>query len=338
MKSIFLPLLKTERLTLRAFTLDDAKDVQRLAGDKLIADTTLLIPHPYPDGAAELWIETHNELFLRGTDYIFAITDKTTDELIGAIGLTVNSSFRIGELGYWIGVPFWNKGYCTEAVRRLVKFGFEDLELNKIHAHHFINNPASGHVLLKSGMKFEGTLKQHIMKDGKHLDIRTYGILKEEYDESDYSKSDFDNINIEQMDHVELFVPDRLEAAEWYEKVLGLKIVEEYRHWSDNPKGPLMISPDDGNTKIALFTGQPQADKDTAGFYLAAFRTNGSSFLKFLDRLENDLELFNHKGKKVTGKAAADHDKAFSIYFNDPYGNRLELTTYEHEYVRRKLK
>jgi catechol 2,3-dioxygenase-like lactoylglutathione lyase family enzyme len=139
------------------------------------------------------------------------------------------------------------------------------------------------------------------------------------------------------MDHVELFVPDRFEAAEWYEKVLGLRIVDEYLHWSDNPKGPLMISPDDGNTKIALFTGPPQAESDAVGFYLAAFRTNGSSFMKFLERLGNDLELYDHHGKKLTSDAAADHDKAFSIYFSDPYGNRLELTTYEHDYVKRKL-
>ena len=338
MNAIFFPTLNSERLILRAFTIDDAKDVHRLAGDKLIADTTLLIPHPYPDGAAEQWIETHNELFLRGTDYIFAITEKTSAELIGAIGLTVNISIRIGELGYWIGVPFWNKGYCTEAVGKLLEFGFEELKLNKIHAHHFINNPASGHVLLKSGMKLEGTLKQHVMKDGRHLDIRTYGIVKEDYEKSDYGKTGGDGFYIDQMDHVELFVPDRFEAAVWYEKVLGLKIVGDYRHWSENPKGPLMISPDGGNTKIALFTGQPQAEMSISGFYLAAFRTSGSSFMKFLDRIDNDIELYNHNGEKVTSDAVADHDKAFSIYFNDPYGNRLELTTYEHEYVQKKLK
>jgi RimJ/RimL family protein N-acetyltransferase len=192
MNSIYFPILKTERLTLRAFTLEDAKDVQRLAGDKLIADTTLLISHPYPDGEAEIWIGTHNELFLKGTDYIFAITKKENEELIGAIGLNVDVGTKIGELGYWIGVPFWNKGYCTEAVKALLKFGFNELKLHKIHAHHFINNTSSGRVLLKSGMKLEGVLKQHIMKDDNYIDIKTYGILKSEFDQPDLTDTDAD--------------------------------------------------------------------------------------------------------------------------------------------------
>lgn len=175
------PELNTDRLTLRAFSQEDAKNVQRLAGEKLIADTTLLIPHPYADGMSEEWIGTHAELFNKGTDYIFAITSRDTGELIGAIGMTINKKFNSGELGYWVGVPFWNKGYCTEAVNGLLKFGFTELKLNKILAHHFITNPASGKVLMKSGMKLEGTLRQHVRKNGRYLDIKTYGILKSEY-------------------------------------------------------------------------------------------------------------------------------------------------------------
>jgi RimJ/RimL family protein N-acetyltransferase len=182
MDAIFFPTLNSERLTLRAFTLDDAKDVQRLADNKEIAATTLLIPHPYPDGLAEKWISTHDNLFSKGTDYIFAITLNDTGELLGAIGLTVTKKYDIGEIGYWIGVPFWNKGYCTEAVKAVIKYGFNELNLNKIHAHHFIHNPSSGRVLLKSGMKLEGQLRQHIKKDNKYIDIKTYGILKEEYE------------------------------------------------------------------------------------------------------------------------------------------------------------
>jgi catechol 2,3-dioxygenase-like lactoylglutathione lyase family enzyme len=139
-----------------------------------------------------------------------------------------------------------------------------------------------------------------------------------------------------QIDHVELFVPDRREAARWYRDVLGLEVLEDYREWEDDPRGPLMISSDGGTTKLALFTGDPQRQKPTAGFHLVAFRLDAGEFLAFLDRLSS-LALLDHRGRSVTRELAVDHDKAFSLYFSDPWGHRLELTTYEHEPVRAAL-
>ncbi len=70
-----------------------------------------------------------------------------TDELIGAIGLTLSKKYDHAEMGYWIGVPFWGKGYCTEAAKIVLQYGFEELKLNRIFAHHMTNNPASGKVM-----------------------------------------------------------------------------------------------------------------------------------------------------------------------------------------------
>ena len=94
MKAI--PILHTERLTLRPFTLDDAADVQRLAGDKDIASTTCAIPHPYEDGMAEEWINRHVEVFENGSGLNLAITLKDTDisrntKLIGAISIEIDN-------------------------------------------------------------------------------------------------------------------------------------------------------------------------------------------------------------------------------------------------------
>jgi catechol 2,3-dioxygenase-like lactoylglutathione lyase family enzyme len=136
-----------------------------------------------------------------------------------------------------------------------------------------------------------------------------------------------------QIDHVELFVPDRREAAEWYRRVLGLEVVPEYEHWASDPRGPLMISSDGGSTKLALFEGTPQGSRETAGFHLVAFRLDAASFVAFLNRL-TDLELINHRGQRVTAELVADHTAAWSLYFNDPFGHRLELTTYEYEQVK----
>lgn len=148
--------LETERLVLRPFTLADAGDVQRLAGNKAIADTTLNIPHPYEDGMAEAWIATHQPGLDAGELAAFAMTLKSGDALIGAISLKIDMEMQSADMGYWVGEPFWGQGYCTEAARRVVEFGFNDLNLRRIHAMHLERNPASGRVLQKIGMTREG--------------------------------------------------------------------------------------------------------------------------------------------------------------------------------------
>ena len=141
---------------------------------------------------------------------------------------------------------------------------------------------------------------------------------------------------VDQIDHVELFVPDRHQAAEWYREVLGLKVVREYEHWAHDPQGPLMISSDHGSTKLALFQGVPQGLRQTAGFHLVAFRVGAVDFGRFLDRLP-DLGLTDHHRQRVTAGSVIDHVAAYSIYFCDPFGHRLELTTYEYEQAKAVL-
>lgn len=139
-----------------------------------------------------------------------------------------------------------------------------------------------------------------------------------------------------QIDHVELFVPDRHEAAGWYGEVLGLEVVPEYAHWAEDPRGPLMISSDGGGTKLALFTGEPQGERATAGYHLVAFRTDAEGFFAFL-RSAGERGISGQDGRPLSTASARDHGKAFSVYFSDPYGHRLEVTTYEHEAVRDRL-
>jgi len=128
------PAIETERLLIRPFELSDAKDVQCLAGDRAIANTTLNITHPYEDGMAEEWISAHQPMFEAGELSNFAIVLKTTDRLIGAIGLSIVPRFERAELKYWIGRPYWKNGYCTEPGRAVIRYGFSVLNLNRIHA------------------------------------------------------------------------------------------------------------------------------------------------------------------------------------------------------------
>ena len=173
--------LKTSRLLLRPFKLTDAQRVKELAGDKILADTVLNIPYPYKDGMAEQWISTHKPKFESGELVNFAITLNTTKELIGSIGLVVNKRFNHAELGYWIGVKYWNNGYCTEAAKAILELAFNQLDFNKVIAHHITRNPSSGKVMEKIGMKKEGLLKEQIIKWDKYEDIVIYGILKKDW-------------------------------------------------------------------------------------------------------------------------------------------------------------
>ena len=177
MKKILI--LETKRLRLRPFELSDAKEVQRLAGNWAIADMTSNIPHPYKDGMAETWISKHQEWFSQEKGVMLAITQKTNGALIGAISLMNISKGHQAELGYWIGKPFWNQGFCTEAGRAILLYAFTELSLLRVHATHFTRNPASGRVLKKLGMNHEGTRPRHIKKWDTYEDIELYGILKE---------------------------------------------------------------------------------------------------------------------------------------------------------------
>ncbi len=161
--------------------MSDAPRVQLLAGDKAIADTTLNIPHPYKDGIAEQWIGTHEEKFKKGELANFAVILKETNQLIGAIGLVINKRFNRAELGYWIARNYWNKGYATEAAKRILEYGFTERGLHKIHASHLKRNPSSGRIMEKIGMTKEGEFKEHVIKYGKYKDLIIYGITQEEW-------------------------------------------------------------------------------------------------------------------------------------------------------------
>jgi RimJ/RimL family protein N-acetyltransferase len=154
--------------------------VEELASHRLIADTTLNIPHPYPEGGAVDWISSHEDQALNNQSYALAITTKENEELVGSIAIRFER-YNKAELAYWMGVPFWGKGYTSEAALRLVQYGFIERKLNKIFAAAFTRNPASSKVMKKIGMSYEGTFKQHVEKNGHYEDLVYYAILKEEF-------------------------------------------------------------------------------------------------------------------------------------------------------------
>lgn len=178
--------LNTARLVLRPFTLGDAAAVQRLAGALEVASNTLNIPYPYEDGMAEQWIGTHAAQFQEGGIITYAVTLRDQYVIIGAVSLGVTARHRRAELAYWMGQPYWNLGYTTEACAALVEYGFSVLALHRITATHFTRNPASGRVMQKLGMEHEGTLRQHFLKGDGFEDVEVYGLLTEGWRQAQY--------------------------------------------------------------------------------------------------------------------------------------------------------
>ena len=174
------PTLETERLVLRPLTAQDAPALQRLAGRREIADTTISIPHPYSEPQARQWIAGTADLFARGKAAAFGIQLKREGNLVGASGLRdVEAEHSQAELGFWVAVEWWGQGYATEAARAVVGFGFEQLGLNRIYAHHMVRNPASGRVLARIGMKQEGLLRQRVRKWEVFEDVVLMALLRE---------------------------------------------------------------------------------------------------------------------------------------------------------------
>lgn len=171
------PTLETERLRIRPYTEADIPELVPLVGAREVAATTLRIAHPYTDQDAQDFLELAREL-----DKLWlAMTLRADGRQIGGIGLRIEQPHRHAELGYWLGVSYWGHGYATEASREMLRYGFEDLGLQRIFATHFKHNPASGRVLKKIGMRYEGCQREHLLKWGQFVDSELYGILRREW-------------------------------------------------------------------------------------------------------------------------------------------------------------
>jgi RimJ/RimL family protein N-acetyltransferase len=144
-----IPVLETKRLALRAPRLEDAKTVTALANDRRIAENTARIPHPYKIADAESFIAGANK---NSSDAVFLITHGRA--IIGACGITATEDQA--ELGYWLGVAHWGKGYATEALQAVIDYAFTDLEHSALNAGARVTNPASRRVLEKCGFQWTG--------------------------------------------------------------------------------------------------------------------------------------------------------------------------------------
>ncbi len=189
-----LPRLATERLVLRPFALSDGPGVERLAGAREVADTTLTIPHPYPEGGGADWIMTHDDAWKRDRGLTLAIClGPAGDTLVGAISIALFMPHSYGELGYWIAVGSWGQGYATEAAHAVTAYAFTALSLHRVQGRHFTRNPASGRVLQKLGMQLEGIHRDVYSRWDHFEDVAVYGVLAHEWTDKPLRRTESHN-------------------------------------------------------------------------------------------------------------------------------------------------
>jgi RimJ/RimL family protein N-acetyltransferase len=146
-----IPVIETARLILRAPRLEDANAVATLANDRRIAESTLRIPHPYGPADANAFITSANT----GDDETVFLITTPGGRILGACGLA-RLDGEVPEVGYWLGVPFWGKGYATEAARAVIDHAFGDRGHDQLLAGARVSNPASRRVLEKCGFQWTG--------------------------------------------------------------------------------------------------------------------------------------------------------------------------------------
>lgn len=171
--------LETERLLLRRFTISDVQDAYK----NWFSDPDVAM---YMRWDAHANIKQTEEFLLRFISdyekpdfYRWAITFQNSGEVIEAIGFHMEDEYdRVADVSYSLGKAFWGQGIIAEALREVLKFGLLDVGANRIEAFHAINNPASGRVMEKAGMKYEGHLRQKYRSHAGFEDCDLYAIIR----------------------------------------------------------------------------------------------------------------------------------------------------------------
>lgn len=150
------PRIETRRLLLRPPEMRDAPDIARYAGDYDIAKMTMLIPHPYPEPAAEMWILMRRAGWANTSNRHLVIESVDGGAVCGSAGIFRRAPEADWEIGYWIAKPFWGRGLATEAGQALIDYARDELAAPVVTAGHYDDNLASGRVLEKLGFRYTG--------------------------------------------------------------------------------------------------------------------------------------------------------------------------------------
>lgn len=176
-----MPYLETERLNLRKLSMSDAGDVFEYASIPEVSLYVTWTPHR-TIADTKSFLKHMMYLYKKGIPASWGIALKENGKLIGTCGYHWwSAEHSKAELGYVISDKYWNNGYMTEVLKKILGFGFKTMNLERIEARCFVENTASERVMLKCGMKLEGVLRSSLYVKGSFRDFKLYSILKSEY-------------------------------------------------------------------------------------------------------------------------------------------------------------
>jgi [ribosomal protein S5]-alanine N-acetyltransferase len=171
------PVLETGRLVMRRLAPEDAGDMFDYASDPMVTSYVTWECHKTPEDSLN-YIRFVLEKYEHDLSGDWGIVLKDNNRLIGTCGFVwVEKNNLCGNMGYVLSRKYWNRGLTTEAVSRVIQFGFTNMGLQRIEAYHMPENLASGRVMIKAGMEYEGTLRKRIMAKGTLRDVRLYSII-----------------------------------------------------------------------------------------------------------------------------------------------------------------
>lgn len=176
-----LPPLQTRRLLLRRVAMSDARDIFDYSRDEEVARHVLWeAQRSVRDARA--YVRYLQRLYRAGQPSSWGIIEQASGRLIGTIGFMAYSpEHNSAEVGYSLARSHWNRGLMTEALREVLRHAFEDMQLHRVEAQFELDNPASGRVMEKVGMRREGVLRGRLYNKGRYVDVALYAMLREDY-------------------------------------------------------------------------------------------------------------------------------------------------------------
>lgn len=176
-----IPIIETDRIKLRKITMDDLDDFYEYSSNPNVA-RYLSYCHKTKDEAVE-YINNKQKEYDAGECMIWGIEHKEDKKYIGACGFTYwDRKHGVGEIAYTLSDKYWKKGLGVEAVRKILEFGFVQMNLNRIEARCWKDNENSENLMKRLNMTFEGVIREQIFVKNDYRDVKMYSILKKEYD------------------------------------------------------------------------------------------------------------------------------------------------------------
>ena len=215
--------IKTERLTLRKFYIDDAKAMYRnWASD---CEVTRFLTWPAHDNieVPRTVLKDWEQQYADENFYNWAMVLDEVGEPIGSIGMAAaDSDTRMIAIGYCIGKKYWHQGIASEALQAVIDFLFQKTNYNRIEARHDVFNLHSGMVMQKCGMQYEGTLREVARNNAGLSDCRYYAILRKDYE----AKAETRQIEFEETEKEESVT---VFAGTLHGKTVGFGRIAHYR-------------------------------------------------------------------------------------------------------------